>query len=64
MRVVPCSLPLELDYLTALNGTLSEWTSREDDEAYGNHRLTLASLGTLSPADQQAVTNALTELIS
>ena len=28
--------PLDVDYLTALNGTLSEWTSREDDEAYGD----------------------------
>jgi AbrB family looped-hinge helix DNA binding protein len=28
--------PLDIDYLAAVNGTLSEWTSREDDEAYGN----------------------------
>lgn len=28
--------PLDADYLAALNSTLSEWTSREDDEAYGD----------------------------
>ena len=28
--------PVDVDYLAALNGTLSEWTSREDDEAYGD----------------------------
>lgn len=28
--------PVDIDYLAALNGTLSEWTSREDDEAYGD----------------------------
>ena len=26
--------PLDLDYLAAVSGTLSEWNSREDDEAY------------------------------
>lgn len=26
--------PVDVDYLTALNGTLSEWNSPEDDEAY------------------------------
>ncbi|KJV05182.1 AbrB/MazE/SpoVT family DNA-binding domain-containing protein [Methylocucumis oryzae] len=26
--------PLDLDYLTAVSGTLSEWNSLEDDEAY------------------------------
>jgi AbrB family looped-hinge helix DNA binding protein len=26
--------PIDLAYLSALNGTLSEWDSREDDEAY------------------------------
>lgn len=26
--------PADLDYLSALNGTLSEWNSAEDDEAY------------------------------
>jgi len=28
--------PLDLDYLTAVGGTLSEWNSAEDDEAYGD----------------------------
>ena len=27
---------VDVDYLTALNGTLSEWNSPEDDEAYGD----------------------------
>ena len=26
--------PLDLDYLSAVSGTLSEWNSHEDDEAY------------------------------
>jgi AbrB family looped-hinge helix DNA binding protein len=26
--------PIDLDYLTAVSGTLSEWNSSEDDEAY------------------------------
>ncbi|MDO9047194.1 MAG: AbrB/MazE/SpoVT family DNA-binding domain-containing protein [Methylobacter sp.] len=26
--------PLDLDYLAAVSGTLSEWNSPEDDEAY------------------------------
>jgi len=26
--------PLDLDYLNAISGTLSEWTSPEDEEAY------------------------------
>lgn len=26
--------PLDLDYLATVNGTLSEWNSAEDDEAY------------------------------
>lgn len=26
--------PLDLDYLNAIAGTLSEWTSPEDEEAY------------------------------
>jgi len=26
--------PVDVDYLRALNGTLSEWNSAEDDEAY------------------------------
>lgn len=26
--------PLDLDYLAAVGGTLSEWNSDEDDEAY------------------------------
>jgi antitoxin PrlF len=26
--------PLDVDYLTAVSGTLSEWNSTEDDEAY------------------------------
>ena len=26
--------PVDVDYLIALNGTLSEWNSEEDDEAY------------------------------
>jgi len=26
--------PLDLDYLAAVSGTLSEWNSTEDDEAY------------------------------
>ena len=26
--------PLDLDYLKAVSGTLSEWNSAEDDEAY------------------------------
>jgi len=26
--------PLDLDYLTATSGTLSEWNNAEDDEAY------------------------------
>lgn len=26
--------PVDLDYLTALSGTLSEWSSEEDEEAY------------------------------
>ncbi len=26
--------PLDLDYLNALSGTLSEWSSTEDEEAY------------------------------
>lgn len=26
--------PLDLDYLAAVSGTLSEWNSAEDDEAY------------------------------
>ena len=26
--------PLDLDYLVAVSGTLSEWNSAEDDEAY------------------------------
>lgn len=26
--------PLDLDYLSAVSGTLSEWNSSEDDEAY------------------------------
>jgi AbrB family looped-hinge helix DNA binding protein len=26
--------PLDLDYLSAVSGTLSEWNSPEDDEAY------------------------------
>ena len=26
--------PVDVDYLSALNGTLSEWNSEEDDEAY------------------------------
>ena len=28
--------PLDVDYLTALGGTLSEWNSKEDDESYGD----------------------------
>lgn len=28
--------PIDVDYLSAINGTLSEWNSREDDEAYGD----------------------------
>ncbi len=27
--------PLDADYLGALTGTLGEWSSKEDDEAYG-----------------------------
>lgn len=27
---------VDADYLNALNGTLSEWSSAEDDEAYRN----------------------------
>ncbi|WP_411727765.1 AbrB/MazE/SpoVT family DNA-binding domain-containing protein [Methyloglobulus sp.] len=27
-------VPLDIDYLAAVNGTLSEWNSAEDDEAY------------------------------
>lgn len=26
--------PLDIDYLAAINGTLSEWNSPEDEEAY------------------------------
>ncbi len=26
--------PLDVDYLSAVSGTLSEWNSAEDDEAY------------------------------
>ena len=26
--------PVDIDYLSALSGTLSEWNSAEDDEAY------------------------------
>ena len=26
--------PIDIDYLSALNGTLSEWNSAEDEEAY------------------------------
>lgn len=26
--------PIDLDYLSAVSGTLSEWNSAEDDEAY------------------------------
>jgi antitoxin PrlF len=26
--------PLDVDYLSAVSGTLSEWNSSEDDEAY------------------------------
>lgn len=26
--------PLDVDYISALGGTLSEWSSTEDDEAY------------------------------
>ncbi|MDH5552538.1 MAG: AbrB/MazE/SpoVT family DNA-binding domain-containing protein [Nitrosomonas sp.] len=26
--------PVDIDYITALSGTLSEWSSAEDDEAY------------------------------
>ncbi len=26
--------PVDIDYITALSGTLSEWNSAEDDEAY------------------------------
>lgn len=28
--------PVDADYLNALNGALSEWSSAEDDEAYRN----------------------------
>ena len=28
--------PIDVDYLSALNGTLSEWNSAKDDEAYGD----------------------------
>jgi antitoxin PrlF len=28
--------PLNHDYLSALTGTLSEWSSKEDDEAYND----------------------------
>lgn len=28
--------PVDVDYLSALNGTLSEWNSAADDEAYGD----------------------------
>ena len=28
--------PLDLDYLAAVSGTLSEWNSPEDDEAYSD----------------------------
>lgn len=26
--------PVDIDYISALSGTLSEWSSAEDDEAY------------------------------
>ena len=26
--------PIDIDYISALSGTLSEWNSAEDDEAY------------------------------
>ncbi len=26
--------PIDVDYISALSGTLSEWSSAEDDEAY------------------------------
>ena len=32
--VVRCVQPLDLDYLRALEGTLSEWNSAADEEAY------------------------------
>ncbi len=28
--------PLDLDYLASVSGTLSEWSSREDEEDYGS----------------------------
>lgn len=28
--------PMDVDYLTTVSGTLSEWNSAEDDEAYGD----------------------------
>jgi len=28
--------PMDVDYLTAVSGTLSEWNSAEDDESYGD----------------------------
>lgn len=32
--IVRKSSPLDLEYLKALNATMNEWESREDDEAY------------------------------
>lgn len=34
--VVRKATPLDLDYLHALNSTLNEWESNEDEEAYKN----------------------------
>jgi len=33
--VVRRMAPLDVDYLAAVSGTLSEWNSEEDEEAYG-----------------------------
>jgi antitoxin PrlF len=34
--IVRKAAPLDLEYATALSGTLGEWASDEDEEAYAN----------------------------
>ncbi len=34
--VVRKATPLDLEFLRALEGTLSEWSSKNDEEAYGD----------------------------
>ena len=44
--------PIDFEFAFALEGTLSEWSSRNDEKAYGGLRVIEVDGGAFSPVDE------------